>query len=242
MRYVRPFELGNLKPGEASNWLIAPEEEAGCCLRLRRGGVETVPTQASAERFALVLKGTATCAGGEGAAPVRTGSLVFIPAGKSGAVSGDADTWWIEVAASAPDGAGEARVIDIDPLRFEGKGFAHQSLADRTTGAGSMRINVLQVQPGAGSPDFHIHAFAQMYVILEGEMTIDIGKARVRAPQNSIVVLPPGVVHRNFNASSGLERHISLLVPEPEPGQIFDFAIDIHSGEAQLLEKIPETV
>lgn len=242
MRYVRPFEPGNLKPGEASNWLIAPEEEAGCSLRLRRGGVKTAPTRISAERFALVLKGTATCEGGEGAAPVRTGSLVFIPAGRPGAVSGDADAWWIEIEASAPDGTGEARVIDVDPTRFEGKGFAHQPLADRTTGASSMRINILQVQPGAGSPDFHIHAFAQMYVILEGEMTIDIGKARVRAPQNSIVVLPPGVVHRNFNASAGLERHVSLLVPEPKPGQVFDFAIDIHTREAQLLERIPEAL
>lgn len=242
MRYVRPFELANLGPGQASNWLIAPDEEAGCAVRLRRGGAKTAPTTASAERFALVLKGTATCEGNDGAVPVRTGSLVLIPAGKPGAVSGDADAWWIEIEAPAPEGTGNARVIDVDPAKFEGGGFAYQSLADRTTGAGSMRINVLQVQPGAGSPDFHIHAFAQMYVILDGEMTIDIGKARISAPRNSVVVLPPGVVHRNFNGSSHLERHVSLLVPEPKPGDIFDFAIDIHEHEAQLMEKVPQAI
>lgn len=239
MRYVRPFDLQGISAGEASSWLIAPEEEAGCSIRLRRGGGQVTPASVSAERFALVLSGEALLENAAGRHPAPTGSVVFIPAQQAGCIAGDANACWIEVEAKAEPGVETSQVIKVDPSRFEGEGFAYQSLADRSTGARSMRLNVLQVQPGSGSPDFHIHAFAQLYVILEGEMTIDIGRTRLRAGKNSIVWLPPGVVHRNFNASGRIERHVSLLVPEPAEGAVFDFAVAIAEKEAELLKAIP---
>jgi len=158
-------------------------------------------------------------------------------------LNGNGSTYWLEIEVSAmlenEVPPRPAHVIRVDESRFEGMGFAYQSLADRSTGCRSLRLNLLQVQPGAGSPDFHIHAFAQLYVILDGEMTIDVGRARLRAPRHSIVCLPPGVVHRNFNASNAVERHISLLVPEPQQGEIFDYAVDIHEHEATMLAGIP---
>lgn len=239
MRYVRPFDPQAISAGETSSWLVAPEEEVGCSIRLRRGGGRTASTSVPVERFALVLAGEATLENPAGRHPAPTGCLVFIPAQQSACVSGDANACWIEIEAQAGPGSTASQVIKVDPSRFEGEGFAYQSLADRSMGAQSMRLNVLQVQPGSGSPDFHIHAFAQLYVIQEGEMTLDIGRARVRAGRNSIVCLPPGVVHRNFNASSRMERHVSLLVPEPAEGAIFDFAVHIDNKEAQLLKTVP---
>lgn len=239
MRYVRPFDPQQVPAGQASSWLIAPEEQAGCAIRLRRGGGSASPTSVPVERFAWVLSGEALLEGPTGRQVAPTGCLAFIPAEQAGCVSGDANACWIEIEASASPATATPEVIKVDPSRFEGGGFAYQSLADRSTGVQSMRVNILQVQPGAGSPDFHIHAFAQLYVILEGEMTLDIGRARVRASRNSLVFLPPGVVHRNFNASGKLERHVSLLVPEPPEGAIFDFAVHIDEKEAVLLQGIP---
>jgi mannose-6-phosphate isomerase-like protein (cupin superfamily) len=239
MRYVRPFDPQALVAGETSSWVVAPEEATGCAIRLRRGGGEATMTSAAVERFALVLEGEATLENPSGKQRAAVGSLIFIPAQQPGCVSGDAHTCWIDIEAPATQGTTTSQVIKVDPTRFEGEGFAYQSLADRTMGAQSMRLNVLQVQPGSGSPDFHIHAFAQLYVILEGEMTLDIGRARLRAARNSVVCLPAGVVHRNFNASSHIERHVSLLVPEPAEGEIFDFAVHIEDKEAALLQAIP---
>lgn len=240
MRYVRPFDPQSVYAGESSAWLVAPEEQVGCAIRLRRGGAAASTTSAPVERFALILAGEAALQTQSNRERAPTGSMIFIPAGRTAGVSGNADAYWIEIEAAADAGSTEPRVIHVDPSRFEGGGFAYQSLADRSVGAHSMRLNILHVQPGSGSPDFHIHAFAQLYVILEGEMTLDIGRARLRAGRNSIVYLPPGVVHRNFNASARLERHVSLLVPEPAEGEIFDYAVDIHGKEAELIKAIPE--
>lgn len=67
-------------------------------------------------------------------------------------------------------------------------------------------------------------------------MTIDVGKKRQVAGAHTLVFFPAGVVHRNFNASDMVERHITLLVPEPGEGEIFDYAVIIHEHEAKLLE------
>lgn len=244
MRYVRSFDLAALEPGATGPLLIRPDEGVGVSMRLHRGGTgDHRSSDSPNERFALVLSGQVALVAGSGAEPASAGSVIFIPAGAGTSLNGSDSAYWLEIESSAPVEKEvpptRARVIKVDESRFEGSGFAYQSLADRSTGCRSLRLNMLQVQPGAGSPDFHIHAFAQLYVILDGEMTIDIGRARMRAPRHSIVCLPPGVVHRNFNASDAVERHISLLVPEPEKGEIFDYAVEIREHEAQMLASVP---
>ncbi len=245
MRYLRPYDLDALEPGTCGDWLLAPGDGAGVTVRLSRGGGEAVPrVSETSERFALVLRGTAHLVQGGVALPAATGELAFIPAGCSGAFAGDAATLWAEIETELTAGTGgatgsEFKVMHVDQSKFEGAGFAYQSLIDRTQGAHTMRANVLQVQPGAGSPDWHIHAFSQIYFIQEGNMTVDIGRARFVARADTLVFLPAGVVHRNFNASNDLERHVSLLVPEPKSDEIFDFAITIHEHEAELLTAIP---
>ena len=244
MRYIRPFDLDALAPAEAGAWLINPDEGVGCWARLRRGGAAVVESAThTEEHYALVLRGSARLIAPDGRGDAKRGELIFVPAGASAAVNGDEDSVWLEVfaplRAPAARSNGEARVIAIDQNKFEGEGFAYQSLIDRTGGAQTMRMNTLKVSPGAGSPNFHIHAFAQIYVIFDGELTIDIGRARQKAYANTLVLLPPGLVHRNFNGGATEERHTTLLVPEPADGAIFDYAITIHEHEAELMTQAP---
>lgn len=246
MRYVRQYDPTTLADGGAGDWIIDPCEGLGLSARLRRGTTTggSPYTASTQERYALILEGTAELLSGSERAVARKGELIFVPAGSSALIEADGASVWMEIEApvDAEDGSFEdvpARVVAIDQARFEGGGFAYQSVAERSTGARTMRINVLQVQPGSGSPDYHIHRFAQIYIIQEGEMTLDIGRSRTTAKENSVVVLPPGLVHRNFNASAAVERHVSLLVPEPREGEIFDYAVTIHEREAELLQSVP---
>jgi mannose-6-phosphate isomerase-like protein (cupin superfamily) len=244
MRYLRPYDVDALSPGSYGDWLLGPGDGAGLIVRLRRGGGPTSGTSVSSERFALVLRGAACIESNGSAMIARSGELAFIPAGSTGSFAGDADALWAEIetdpiAGSTVVSPSGPKVIRIDHSKFEGSGFAYQSLIDRNEGACTMRVNVVQVQPGAGSPDWHIHAFAQLYFIQEGEMTIEIGRASFVAGPDTLVFLPAGVVHRNFNSSSSLERHVSLLVPEPKEGEIFDYAVTIHPHEAELLTTLP---
>lgn len=246
MRYVRPFDPAALAPGTSGKWLLSEEDGAGVIVRLARGGGGDVAPTArdGVERFALVLQGKVGLRRADDIQEAAVGELGFIPAGQSGAFIGDADAIWAEIEAplqaDAPAAAATGpKVIPVDQSKFEGTGFAYQSLIDRLQGASTVRMNVLQVQPGSGSPDWHIHAFAQIYLIQDGEMTIDIGRSRFTAGKNTLVFLPAGLVHRNFNASGAVERHVSLLVPEPKEGEIFDFAVTIHPNEAELLTAVP---
>ncbi|MEH3098935.1 cupin domain-containing protein [Sphingomonas adhaesiva] len=242
MRYIRPFDRSVAGPPVET--LVAAEEGVGCTMRLRRGAGSVDGADAGNDRFVLPLIGEATLRGAGGETVARASELIVIPAGAPADVRVAGETLWLEVIAPLPDGARAqadhpAQVVAIDPSKWTEGGFAYQSLTDRSRGSQALRMNILQVQPGSGSPDWHIHAFAQMYVILEGEMTIDIGRARVTASAGTLVIFPPGVVHRNFNASGAVERHVTFLVPEPAADDIFDYAVTIHEHEAALLTSIP---
>jgi len=80
--------------------------------------------------------------------------------------------------------------------------------------------------PGSGGPKPHVHRFEQVYFMLEGETTVMYGIDNPKAKKNDIVILPVGVVHTNTNMSSGPERHITLLLPEPA-SQPFDIEFEM---------------
>ena len=102
-------------------------------------------------------------------------------------------------------------------------GLNPQRLFARSTGSpNQMRID--SSPAGTGNANPHIHAFEQVYFVKEGTMTLLYGLSpdgklgRYQVPANSFVIIPPGVVHGNFNEGPGVERHIVWLLPEPEPG------------------------
>ena len=52
MRYVRPFDTSLAAPGVPQPWLIAPDEELGCAIRLARGdGKAKTPTSGEPDRL-----------------------------------------------------------------------------------------------------------------------------------------------------------------------------------------------
>ena len=102
-------------------------------------------------------------------------------------------------------------------------GLNPQRLFARNTGSpNQMRID--SSPAGTGNANPHIHAFEQVYFVKEGTMTLLYGLSpdgklgRYQVPANSFVIIPPGVVHGNFNEGPGVERHMVWLLPEPEPG------------------------
>ena len=244
MQYVRPFRLD--APATAGDeWLVSPEEGAECAIRVCRAGRASGPSGRSAqERFLFVVRGAVRLDGDAEEAAAE--EIIFCPADSDVSVDADTGSVWLEIAAPLPAGAPSLadapKVVKLDKSKFEGEGFTWQNMIDRKTGAQSLRLNVLQVMPGAGSPDYHIHRFSQYYLIQSGVMTVDIGHRRFEAKANTLVYLPEGVVHRNFNASGAMERHMSLIIPEPGEGEIFDFAVHIQGREAEFLKEPPASL
>ena len=117
-------------------------------------------------------------------------------------------------------------------------GLNGQAMLARATGSvNQMRID--SSPAGSGNPNPHIHAFEQVYFIKEGTMTLLYGVgpdgqiARYQVPANSFVVIPPGVVHGNFNDGSTVERHAVWLLPEPEPGLPLDITVELRPPPAR---------
>ena len=77
------------------------------------------------------------------------------------------------------------------------------------------RIDNVKVGYTVG-PGLHVHPFDQIYFELEGSMTLQYGTATYHPGPNSLIIIPAGVVHVNKNDGPGFERHITLLLPEPE--------------------------
>jgi mannose-6-phosphate isomerase-like protein (cupin superfamily) len=97
-------------------------------------------------------------------------------------------------------------------------GFTMQRLLRRADGSEAVSLYIGSVQTGAGGPKTHVHPFDQFYFVLDGRMNVEIGFEHFVADPFTLVVLPAGVPHRQFNEAAETERHITLIAPEPMPG------------------------
>ncbi|MGH2851968.1 MAG: cupin domain-containing protein [Solirubrobacteraceae bacterium] len=172
-------------------------------------------------------------------------TLVFIPAGTPhhNWNDGDVDEFHFEVLAPAPlpsqpimtptdsTDAGD-RPYAVRPLRPDGfdvslPGFSIQKLLEQSAGSPNMSLYVATVDAGAGGPNLHVHPFDQFYYVLEGTMQIEIGLERMSATAHTLVVLPAGVPHRQWNEGPEPERHLTLIAPEPAPGEPWDIGVEL---------------
>lgn len=88
-------------------------------------------------------------------------------------------------------------------------------------------VNAIRVSPGGEGPGTHIHEFDQYYVVLEGELHVEVALERHIAPAGSLVLLPAGVPHRQWNEGPEREMHLALLAPAPREGVPWDRGVDV---------------
>jgi mannose-6-phosphate isomerase-like protein (cupin superfamily) len=107
-------------------------------------------------------------------------------------------------------------VATADESRFGGEGFAIDWLVGRDRGSRHATVNLAEVPPASGGPPLHIHDFDQFYFVLEGGLDVQIGLREYHAKPFDLVVLPANVPHRQWNSGDVVERHATIIVPEPE--------------------------
>jgi mannose-6-phosphate isomerase-like protein (cupin superfamily) len=98
-------------------------------------------------------------------------------------------------------------------------GFSIQRMLRRADSSEHMSLYVGQVDAGGAGPGTHVHEFDQFYYVLDGTMSVEVGLHGYTATRHTLVVLPAGVPHRQWNDGPGPERHLTLIAPEPGPGQ-----------------------
>ena len=107
----------------------------------------------------------------------------------------------------------------LDESRFDRNAFSQVVLADRSTGLHTVSLGVFRVPAGAQGPMLHMHRFDQIYYQVSGSMQLELGFERYTVAPHTLVIIPAGMPHRNWNASpSEPEYHLNLRVPEPASG------------------------
>lgn len=93
------------------------------------------------------------------------------------------------------------------------------------------QLRIDSTLPGQGGPKPHIHKFEQVYFSIEGETTLTYGLLTYPLPKYSIGVIQPGAVHTNTNRTSAVERHVTVLLPEPmDRSEPFDIEVELKGG------------
>ncbi|PYU27816.1 MAG: hypothetical protein DMG32_05010 [Acidobacteria bacterium] len=121
--------------------------------------------------------------------------------------------------------ASYVRQISVPAAADLKPGLNRQVYTNRAKGSAAT-VALDSTSPGSGGPKPHVHRFEQVYFMVEGETTVMYGIDNPKARKNDIVILPIGVVHTNANMTSAPERHITLLLPEPE-SQPFDIEFEM---------------
>jgi mannose-6-phosphate isomerase-like protein (cupin superfamily) len=95
-------------------------------------------------------------------------------------------------------------------------------LLDPSTGASGCTISVIRTPADGGSPEgLHVHDVDQIFVMLEGMMTVEIDGEEHDLGPFDVVHFPVGVPHRNWNPSATPSVHLSVCAPAPDPAEPF---------------------
>ncbi|HTU84639.1 MAG TPA: cupin domain-containing protein [Solirubrobacteraceae bacterium] len=75
------------------------------------------------------------------------------------------------------------------------------------------------VPPGASGPPQHKHSGDQIYVIVSGTITIQLGGEERTAVAGETIFIPAGLPHHNWNDGESDEIHIEVIAPGVLPVQ-----------------------
>lgn len=99
-----------------------------------------------------------------------------------------------------------AVLIDTDAL-------PHSPTAYRFEGHDHGPVDVsfflVEAQPGRG-PSLHTHPYAEVFVILQGEVCFTVGEETITATAGQLVIVPPEIPHAYVNAGTGSVRHLDI--------------------------------
>jgi mannose-6-phosphate isomerase-like protein (cupin superfamily) len=96
-----------------------------------------------------------------------------------------------------------------------------------------------RVPPGTGTTSgLHTHPSDQLYYVLNGTMHARVGDQTYEVRPDSLVIIPAGVPHWNWNEGSEDEVHFELIVPQPGPGEALVTRVDAADAVSPQLEVV----
>lgn len=121
------------------------------------------------------------------------------------------------------------RQVDVAGLEVaDPKERFSQKLLDHASGARSCTVSFVRTPPGGRSPaGLHVHDVDQLFYVLGGAMSIEVGGQRMVVGPGSLVVFPALVPHRNWNDGPEPTIHVAVNTPLPDPARPFAREVEI---------------
>jgi mannose-6-phosphate isomerase-like protein (cupin superfamily) len=268
MQFIRPFDLGQAVdtgfPGYRVQVLSHLESAIMLNSHIEEGGCGPGLHYHLVDQLYYLIEGSMNVQLGNDVHRIAAGNLVFIPAGLAHRNWNDgpgAETHFeMLIPAPSPLGqlaymvntpddvpqphraarAGYTSQVDTATLHEPLPGLRMQALAGPGSGSTHTVINYMQLDPGKAGPGTHIHYFDQYYLVLEGELTVEVALEKHVAGPRTLVVLPAGAPHRQYNEGSVTEKHLAVLSPAPERFQAWDRGVDFDANGDDM--KGPDSV
>ena len=77
-----------------------------------------------------------------------------------------------------------------------------------------LNVSVITMAPGRDGPEAHAHADEDdVFFVLDGELTFELGHGDVPAPAGTFVLVPPGVEHTFANRTAEPVRVLNIHAP-----------------------------
>jgi mannose-6-phosphate isomerase-like protein (cupin superfamily) len=74
------------------------------------------------------------------------------------------------------------------------------------------------IEEGGCGPELHYHHSDQLYFLLRGAMKVRLGEEVHAITAGTLVFIPAGLAHCNWNEGPGTETHFEMIIPAPTPG------------------------
>jgi mannose-6-phosphate isomerase-like protein (cupin superfamily) len=86
---------------------------------------------------------------------------------------------------------------------------------------GSQNVIVYTAESKASKPQLHMQTFDQYFFVLEGVLTVQLGVEEFDVGARTLVKVPAGVAHTQWNSKGTRERHLVIIAPLPA-GSVVD--------------------
>ena len=109
------------------------------------------------------------------------------------------------------------RTADLTALRAaDSASRTSQSLLDQKSGAQHIFVKMIRTPTDTGSlAGMHAHDYEQLFYIVAGVMSVELGEKTYELPAGTLFVIPPGVPHKAWNATPEEVLHLSINSPLP---------------------------
>jgi mannose-6-phosphate isomerase-like protein (cupin superfamily) len=239
MPYTRRISVADAAdtgyPDYQAVFVASPESATVLAGFLGNGGHPPLHTH-DVDLFYVVLEGSATVRLGHGQHQAKAGEVIYIPAGfphgsdnRSGAAEHHLEILIPGVRPGSPFlrpvGSGdEVQLPATAPYVRSSVGpptetTGHETrwaLTDESTGAATARLTAVErtgpEDPGAPASRDN----DRLIVVTEGELTAEIAARPAAVAAPAVIVIPAGVPHRIWNASSTAVRYLDADVPAPD--------------------------